>query len=102
MPDSKIVRRKDAWMKAWENNPPADTIVDGSLYDKQKKEEAEKLVENVDYVCCKICGYRSSNISRHIGREHELSPDLYIEKYGSPVYGSKFKEKRFNPWLKKS
>jgi len=98
LPNGRIVRRKEVWLKEWGNNPPEDTIIKGEEYTKYKKGIDDNRVENIDYVCCAICGYKSSNISRHIRREHKIEPEQYSLLYKREVYGKKFKDNRFNPW----
>ena len=41
--------------------------------------------ENIDYVVCKICGHKSTILSAHLKRKHNLSRTEYEEKYNSPV-----------------
>ena len=65
-PDGSIVGKKDAWIRAWGvETPPSDSIVDGSQFDPWKDK-----VEGIDYVACVHCGYRASNLSQHLRREH--------------------------------
>jgi len=65
-PDGSVVGKKDAWIRAWGvETPPSDSIVDGSQFDPWKDK-----VEGIDYVACVHCGYRASNLSQHLRREH--------------------------------
>jgi predicted transcriptional regulator len=65
-PDGSIVGRRDAWIRAWGvENPPADSIVDGSLYNPWSGK-----VVGEDFCICAHCGYRASNLARHLRREH--------------------------------
>ena len=41
----------------------------------------EKYPDNSDYVECKICGYRGSNLHKHITGYHKMSIDDYCEKF---------------------
>lgn len=100
LPSGRIVRRKEVWMKAWNNTPPFDSILTGEEYIIYKNEIKNKRVEGVDYVRCAICGYESSNISRHLRREHNIEPKKYTEKYKKEVCCSVFKLNRYNPWTK--
>lgn len=53
---------------------------------KIRKKQLEEIIENgidgIDYVTCKICGYKNTNISTHVTRFHKISAKEYREKYG--------------------
>lgn len=73
-PDGRVVRRKDAWFRAWgTDTPPKDSKV--SARDVELDRWAGKQ-EGIDFVTCTVCGYRGKNITRHVGREHGL--DGYV------------------------
>ena len=65
-PDGSIVGKRDAWIREWGvESPPADSIVDGSLYNPWSGK-----IEGEDFVVCAHCGYRASNLVRHLKKEH--------------------------------
>lgn len=37
--------------------------------------------ENIDFVCCKICGFRGRQITSHLNRIHNINKDKYLELY---------------------
>ena len=44
---------------------------------------APSLKEGVDYLSCKICGYRKKRIADHVRKVHGLSADEYRKKYNA-------------------
>lgn len=63
-----------------------------SQVDKNKTEEHLKnciyrdgLIENIDYIQCKICCYKGKSITNHLRAAHKITRKEYIEKYNSPV-----------------
>lgn len=68
---------------------------------KQQKSDSfnnPMLIENIDYVVCKLCGLKSENISSHVVRVHELSAKEYKSNFpNSHLFcektRNKFKEK---------
>jgi len=70
IPDGSIVKKKDSWIKAWGiENPPEDSIVDASTVNLDPWKDK---IEGIDYVICKVCGYKGRNITRHVRREHKI------------------------------
>jgi tRNA1(Val) A37 N6-methylase TrmN6 len=65
-PDGSYVRKRDAWKRAWADQPPADSIVDASTVDL---DPWAGKVEGVDYVVCR-CGYKAANLTQHLRRQH--------------------------------
>lgn len=49
---------------------------------KQLEEIISNGTDGIDYVTCKICGYKSTNISTHVTRFHKLTAKEYRKKYG--------------------
>lgn len=49
---------------------------------KQLEEIISNGIDGIDYVTCKICGYKSTNISTHVTRFHKLTAKEYRKKYG--------------------
>jgi len=81
LPNGKIVRRKEAWKRAWGNeNPPKDSILDVS---EVNLDPWDGLVEGEDYVVCTVCGFKGKNIKRHVKREHDL------DRYEGPFKSKK-------------
>jgi predicted transcriptional regulator len=39
------------------------------------------MVEGYDYICCKECGFRSSELATHIIRKHEMTVLEYKDKH---------------------
>ena len=66
-PDGSYVRKKDAWLKAWNGNPPDDSIVSANSINL---DPWKGKIEGEDFVVCVRCGYRAANLTRHIKREH--------------------------------
>ena len=60
------------------------------LNNHQKKCEVYLLqaIEGVDYVKCKICGFKGKSITAHVKRSHSLSKSEYEKKYGPTVCSS--------------
>lgn len=82
-PDGRIVRRRDAWDRAWApGEPPEDSVLDASKIDKWEGKE-----KDVDYVECSICGHRGQNLTRHI-----KSHGIRIEDYEGKVKSEKCQE----------
>lgn len=52
------------------------------------------LVENVDYLSCKICGYRKKRISDHVSKVHGYDPKDYRAKYNALTSIAEIDEKR--------
>jgi len=42
----------------------------------------EGLIEGQDYICCKECGFRSSELATHIINKHDMTVSEYKNKYG--------------------
>lgn len=57
---------------------------DGGLR-KKRQEELENIIshgiEGKDYIVCKICGYKNTNLTRHITVSHELSANEYRKMF---------------------
>jgi len=69
-PNGSIVKKKDAWIKAWGcDKPPQSSIVDASTVNLDPWRDK---IENIDYVVCNICGFKGKSITRHIKREHDI------------------------------
>ncbi len=68
LPSGSYCRKRDAWVRAWNGNPPEDGIIDAQTVDLEAKG-----IEGMDYVKCVLCGFTGSNIKRHVKKEHELS-----------------------------
>jgi len=69
-PDGSFVRKRDAWIRAWKTEaPPGDSIVSADVADL---DPWTGKAEGEDYVVCSVCGHKSSNLSRHVKREHGL------------------------------
>lgn len=76
-PDGRIVRKRDAWERAWlPQKPPSDSIVNAGTVSLDKWADQK---EGEEYVVCTICGHRGKNITRHVKREHGL------EGYDGPL-----------------
>jgi hypothetical protein len=45
----------------------------------------DDLVENVDYVQCKVCNLKQKSITAHLKIVHKISKNEYIEKYNSAI-----------------
>ena len=72
-PSGYIVKKKDAWRKAWGcDEPPQSSIIDASTVNLDPWKDK---IESVDYVVCNICGFKGKNIIRHVKKEHNI--DLY-------------------------
>lgn len=77
LPDGAVVRRKDAWLRAWQeagqDEPPpesrlrADDVADELL---RKANKFDDSTEGTDHVVCEVCGYKGKRIARHVKREH--------------------------------
>jgi uncharacterized C2H2 Zn-finger protein len=80
LPDGSVVRKADAWMRAWNGNPPADSKVKAASVDL---DPWTGKTEGEDFVTCNLCGYRAENLSRHVKREHSL------EGYAGPLKSRK-------------
>ncbi len=53
-----------------------------------------QLIENVDYLSCKICGYRKKRIADHVRKVHGYDAKDYRAKYNALTSISKTNEKR--------
>jgi len=74
-PDGSIVRKKDAWRRAWGvDDPPTQSVVDAASVDL---DPWKGKVEGIDFVECLICGYRGSNINRHLRAKHGIEASDY-------------------------
>ena len=84
-PDGRIVKKRDAWKRAWApGEPPSDSALDA---EDAELDPFAGQAEGESYVSCNICGHKGKNITRHIGREHDLDTykgplksELSIEK----------------------
>ena len=49
----------------------------------ERREEQSYLhgIDGVDYLVCRVCGFRETMLGRHIGRWHHMTPDEYRGKY---------------------
>ncbi len=74
LPNGDIAKKKDKWLKEWDNNPPENTIIDATTIDLDKWKDK---IKNVDYVECTICGHKGKNIKRHIEKHHLLELSEY-------------------------
>ena len=54
-------------------------------HQKKCKIFLEDVIEDVDYVKCKVCGYIGKSITIHVKKKHFLSKIEYQEKYGETV-----------------
>jgi len=55
--------------------------------------------EIIDFVICKVCGFKSSNIHRHITMNHNISLDDYKERFGCDdcsIYSMAYRENLSN------
>jgi len=67
-PDGRIVKKVDAWRKAWGGQDgPVDTILDA----------AEVELPDDGKVVCSLCGYRGHNLTRHLRDKHGIEPEDY-------------------------
>lgn len=61
---------------------------------KKLKTLIEQGKENEDYVECKICGLKSTNLSSHVTRIHKLSAKQYKEQFtGAELFSKKIRDK---------
>ena len=64
-----------------------DEYFQRGLYESQ-------LIENVDYLSCKICGYRKKRIADHVRKVHGYDAKDYRAKYNALTSIPKINEKR--------
>jgi len=57
------------------------------IYNKEKCAEVylRGKIENIDYIECKICGYKTMNIGNHLKTEHNINSKDYKKIYNSNV-----------------
>ncbi len=57
------------------------------IYNKEKCAEVylRDKIENIDYIECKICGYKAMNIGNHLKTEHNINSKDYKKIYNSNV-----------------
>lgn len=48
---------------------------------EQRDKKYEGLIEGYDYICCKECGFRSSELATHIINKHNMTIDEYKLKH---------------------
>lgn len=48
---------------------------------EQRDKKYEGLIEGYDYICCKECGFRSSELATHIINKHNMTVEEYKEKH---------------------
>lgn len=66
---------------------------------KQLEEIISNGIDGIDYVTCKICGYKNTNISTHVTRFHKITAKEYRKKYGENE--KLFCKKTRDKWSKK-
>jgi Zn ribbon nucleic-acid-binding protein len=63
---------------------------------RKSQEKYAKLVEDIDYVECVVCGFRAAALSGHL-LKHNMNTNEYVTKYSRPTaceaYSSKISER---------
>lgn len=104
LPDGRYTGKSDKYKKQWN----VEEIKEEHILEADKVDYIPQYMQNlkgeygIDYVVCKICGCKKGSLTQHIRKQHNLSKDEYLQRYGGQIYSEKnkksFHECSLNKW----